>query len=248
MTLSVVTIVYNDVKNIEKTINSVLSQTYQKIEYIIIDGASNDGTTDIIKKYDKKIDFWSSEPDNGLYEAMNKGLKKVSGDFVCFLNSGDLFFDNKTVEKIFSSVKKAKDIDIFYGDTVIIDNNENIKGKRRHRPPEKLTKKSFKQGMLVSHQAFIPAMKICPFYDLKYKYSSDYDWCIKILNKADKIHNTKKNIIKYLDGGLTKNKFVQSLFERFKIMCKNYGFLSALWINIRNSIKLFFFALKNRWI
>ncbi len=247
MILTVITVVYNDVNHIEKTMNSVFSQTYKDIEYIIIDGASKDGTVDLIKKYEDKIDFWKSEPDTGLYDAMNKGLKKATGDYVCFLNSGDLFFDENTVKDIFLS-SNDKNVDVFYGDTVIVDEQGKIKGKRRHRPPEKLTWKSFKNGMLVSHQAFIPSLKLVSQYDLSFRYSADYDWCLKILKKSSSIINVNKLIIRYLDGGLTKKSFIKSLRERFKIMTKNYGFFTTVWIHIRNAFKMSIFAAKNKWI
>ncbi|MBN2891660.1 MAG: glycosyltransferase [Bacteroidales bacterium] len=246
MKLSVVTIVFNDVIHIEKTINSVLSQTYDKIEYIIIDGASNDGTVDIIKKYDDKLDFWNSEPDKGLYDAMNKGLQKTSGDYICFLNSGDLFFDETTVEKMFASAEN-KQVDIFYGETVIIDEQGEIKGKRRLSAPEKLDWKSFKNGMLVSHQAFIPARKLAPNYNLKYKFSSDFDWCVRIMKNAENIQNTNQTIIRYLDGGLTKKRLIKSLRERFRIMSKYYGFLTTSFIHVRNGLKFSWFVLRKKW-
>lgn len=246
MTLSVITVVYNDAQNIEKTINSVLSQTYKKIEYIIIDGASKDGTPEIIEKYKDKISQFVSEPDKGLYDAMNKGLKIATGDYVCFLNSGDLFYENTTVENIFASAD-GQDVDIFYGDTVVTDTNGKIKGLRRHRPPQELNWKSFKDGMLVSHQAFIPKLSLTVPYDLKFRFSADFDWCIKVMKKAKIIHNTKLIIIRYMDDGLTKKNMFKSLKERFKIMQKNYGLLTALWVNFRNSFRLLLFRIKHKW-
>jgi glycosyltransferase involved in cell wall biosynthesis len=246
MKLSVITIVYNDEKYIEKTIKSVFSQTYQDIEYIIIDGASNDGTVELIKKYDDKIDFWSSEPDKGLYDAMNKGIDKATGDYLIFLNSGDLFYDETTVEKIFLSAENQQ-VDVFYGETVIIDEIGEIKGKRRLSAPEKLDWKSFKNGMLVSHQAFFPARRLVPKYNLNYKLSSDFDWCIRIMKQSKVIQNTNETLIRYLDGGLTKNRLIKSLLERFRIMTKYYGFLTTTFIHIRNGIKFSFFVLTKKW-
>jgi glycosyltransferase involved in cell wall biosynthesis len=246
MKLSVVTIVYNDIVHIENTIRSVLSQTYSDIEYIIIDGGSTDGTVEIIKKYSEQISFWSSERDNGLYDAMNKGLDRVTGDYVCFLNSGDLFYEPTTIAKIFGSTEE-KDIDVFYGDTVIIDEQGRIKGKRRLPIPEKLTWKSFRNGMLVSHQAFIASMKIVPKYDLRYSLSSDFDWTIRILKRAKKTYNVHFTIIKFLDGGLTKKRLIRSLYERYKIMIKYYGFFTTQWIYIRNGVRFLVFVVRNRW-
>lgn len=246
MKLSVITVVFNDVKYIEKTILSVVTQTYKKIEYIVIDGNSTDGTVDIIKKYSQKITYWHSEPDSGLYDAMNKSMEHITGDYVVFLNSGDTFYDINTVNNVFLS-DNFGNTDVFYGDTLVIDQKGQIKGKRRHRPPEKLTWRSFKTGMLVSHQAFIPAVRLIEPYDLSYKLSSDFDWCIKIMKKSKKNTNTNLIIAKYLDGGISKQNMVKSLNERFKIMAKNYGLMTTVFVYIRNSIKWTFFAIKHRW-
>ncbi len=246
MKLSVVTVVFNDVNHIEKTINSVLSQNYKDIEYVVIDGNSTDGTKEIIEKYKDKIDVFVSEPDKGLYDAMNKGLRLATGDYVCFMNSGDLFDEENTVEKIFASAN-GDDVDIFYGDAVVVDENYRPKGLRRHRPPKKLSWKSFKDGMLVSHQAFIPKLSLAEPYDLTYRYSADFDWCIKLMKKAKIIRNTQIVIVQSLDDGLTKKRMFASLKERFKIMRKNYGLASALWVNFRNSFRLMFFRLKHKW-
>ena len=246
MKLSVITVVYNDIQNIEKTIKSVLEQTYKNIEYIIVDGASTDGTTDVIKKYSNKISKFISEADNGLYDAMNKGIDMLSGDYVCFLNSGDRFFDENTVENIFNTCQNQQ-IDVYYGETLIVDEKGDIKGYRRLRAPENLSKKDFKHGMLVSHQAFIPSTKLIEKYDRRYKFSADYDWTIKILNKAKNTCFVKKPLILFLDGGLTKKRLKESLRERFRIMKKNYGLIWTLWLHLVNGIKLLFFYLKNRW-
>ncbi len=247
MKLSVVTVVYNDFKHIENTIKSVLEQTYENIEYVIIDGGSNDGTVGVIEKYADNIDYWISEPDKGLYDAMNKAMKIVTGDYLLFLNSGDFFYNDSIVENIFRSANNNTP-DIFYGDTVVIDESGNEKGKRRHRPPKELNWKSFKNGMLVSHQAFIPAVKLVEEYDMKYRYSADFDRCIKIMKKSNLIVNTNEIIVKYLDGGLTKKRFFKSLKERFKIMTKNYGLFTTIFIHIRNAFKMIFFAIKHKWI
>ncbi len=246
MILSVITVVRNDKTHIENTIKSVLGQTYPEIEYVVIDGNSSDGTTEIIKQYQDKISCFISEPDAGLYDAMNKGLENATGDFVCFLNSGDLFFDFHTVEHLFNGADKKTDV--IYGDTVIVDEMGNVKGKRRHRPPEMLTWKSFKNGMLVSHQAFIPSLQITPKYDLRYKLTSDFDWCIRILKQASSIHNTKITLIKYLDGGMSKKNMLNSLIERFQIMRKNYGLPTTLFIHVRNAVKMAGFKLKHGWV
>lgn len=224
---SIITVCFNAEKEIEKSILSVISQTYTAIEYIIIDGNSSDKTIDIINKYKANIHTVISEPDNGLYDAMNKGIKHATGDYLCFLNAGDTFFEKNTLRNI---IKKCDGDfpDIIYGNTALVDSNGHFIRMRRLTPPLKLTWKSFKQGMLVCHQAFIPRRSIVPNYNLTYKYSSDFDWCIRILKKTTKSYNTKLILINYLNEGMTTRNHKASLKERYKIMVKHYGKCTTL--------------------
>ena len=116
MKVSVITVNYNDKEGLEKTIQGVVSQTFADFEFIIIDGGSTDGGFDILKKYDSQISCWVSEPDKGIYNAMNKGIHKANGDYCIFMNSGDVFVDSKTMESVFS---KAKGEDIICGNTLM---------------------------------------------------------------------------------------------------------------------------------
>ncbi len=124
--ISIITVVYNGEAFLEQTIQSVINQTYENIEYIIIDGGSTDKTVDIIKKYENKIDYWISEKDDGIYDAMNKGIDRASGDFVNFMNGGDTFYDKSVLENIFKDIKGCSDKAIFgkaitaYNDRVFV--------------------------------------------------------------------------------------------------------------------------------
>ncbi len=240
--ITIITVVLNDEKHIEQTILSVLNQTFTDYEYWVIDGQSTDGTLDIVRKYSDRLRF-VSEKDRGLYDAMNKGLNLATGEYVLFLNSGDRLYDSHVLEKIFN----LPPADVYYGDVSIVDEQGNVKGLRRLRPPENLTWKSFAKGMLVAHQAFIPRRELCPPYDLKYRFSADYDWTIKILRKAKVVINTGLIIVEYLDGGLTKKNLLKSLRERFRIMSKNYGFLPTVLRHIGFAFRLAYFYVKNRW-
>ncbi|MEO6851124.1 MAG: glycosyltransferase family 2 protein, partial [Mucilaginibacter sp.] len=162
--LSVITVVYNNVTDIERTMLSVLNQTYPGIEYIIVDGLSTDGTLQVIDKYADRIKL-VSEKDKGIYDAMNKGLSLATGDYVLFMNSGDEIFSADTVAKVFAT---ADDADIYYGETEMINAQRQSLGQRRHKAPESFTWKSFKYGMSVSHQAIYIKRALTAPYDSRY--------------------------------------------------------------------------------
>ncbi|HET6224937.1 MAG TPA: glycosyltransferase family 2 protein [Bacteroidia bacterium] len=223
--ITIITVVFNAQALIEQTIQSVLQQTYPFIEYIIIDGASTDGTLQLIDRYKAQLAFISSEKDQGLYDAMNKGLKKATGEYVLFLNAGDVLNDADVLQAIFTDGTPA---DVYYGNTKIIDAAGSVLGERRLTPPEKLTWRSLKFGMCVSHQSFIPKRTLVEPYDLRYKLSSDIDWVIRVLKKANTIVNTHITISKFLEGGVSSKRRKKALIERFKIMVTHYGLLSTL--------------------
>lgn len=241
--LTVITIVYNNVRDIERTINSVLNQTYPKIEYIIIDGKSTDGTLAIIEKYRSKVSKIVSEPDKGIYDAMNKGLALATGDYVLFMNSGDEIFDEHTVQDIFDSAPGA---DIYYGETEMYNDAWQSLGRRRHEAPEQFDWKSFKYGMSISHQAIYIKRSIITPYDLSYKYSSDIDWIIKAAKKASSIVNIHRYVAKYLVGGMSKKKHRESLKERFDIFTKYYGLIPNIINHIIIAVNLAFYFVKHQ--
>lgn len=242
--LSAITVVYNNARDIERTILSVIHQTYKNIEYIIIDGASTDGTTNIIDKYRQQIAVFISEPDKGIYDAMNKGIKHATGDYLLFMNSGDEIFATDTVEKVFAS---AGDADIYYGETIMINDNLEVLGERRHKTPEHFTWKSFKYGMSISHQAIYVKRSLAGFYDTdRYQLSADIDWILRIAKKAKKIVNTRMYVAKYLIGGMSKKRHLQSLKERYRIFKEYYGFLPNLFNHLIIVLRLAFYRLKHK--
>ncbi len=237
--LSIITVTYNAATTIERTLKSVLEQTYTNIEHIIIDGKSSDGTLKLVQKYDNSKMRWISEDDKGLYHAMNKGIKKANGNYLCFLNAGDTFFTKESVAILMRSSEDSPDI--IYGETAIVDNNGKFLHMRRLKAPVKLNWKSFKQGMVVCHQAFIVKRELAELYDLSYKFSSDFEWCIRIMKKSNHIHNTDTILIKYLNEGMTTTNRKASLIERYKIMNRYYGYIPTfvhhIWFVIRALIK-----------
>lgn len=235
---SVITVCYNAGKTIGSTVTSVKGQSFSGFEYIIVDGASKDATIDIIRNSRIHVDKLISEPDSGIYDAMNKGIAAATGEYLIFLNAGDGFYSDDTLEIIANMIGENRP-DVIYGDTAIVDGNGSFKSMRRLRPPRKLTANSFRLGMTVCHQAFIAKRDIAPLYDLSYRFSSDFDWCLYILESASWCYNTDTILINYLDEGVTTRNHKASLAERFNIMHRHYGLGSTaifhIWFIIRGA-------------
>jgi glycosyltransferase involved in cell wall biosynthesis len=242
-TLSVITIVYNNVRDIERTILSVTGQTYPNIEYIVVDGLSTDGTLDVIAKYKDSIAKLISERDDGIYDAMNKGLAAATGDYVIYMNSGDEFYDNDTIAKVFAT---APDADIYYGETEMLNNELQSLGQRRHKAPENFTWRSFNYGMSVSHQAIYIRRALAEPYNRQYQLSADIDWIIRAAKKAKKIVKVDGYVAKYLVGGMSKTKHRQSLQERFYIMKRHYGLVPTLFNHLVIAFNLGWHRLWNK--
>ena len=255
---SIITCTWNAAEVVERTLESVLSQSWAQIEHVIIDGASKDNTLQLVEAYRKRNAEEEtehdivvvSEPDRGLYDAMNKGLKYANGDYVVFLNAGDVFPNENTLENISNDVNERSDgklPGVLYGDTNIVDNEGTLLHPRRLAPPENLTWRSFKHGMLVCHQAFYARTDIAKAepYNLRYRFSADYDWCIRIMRTAARRKLPMKNagiiVADYLDGGMTTQNHRRSLMERFRVMAHHYGIITAaamhLWFVARAVVK-----------
>ena len=238
---TIVTVTYNAKQTLLRTLKSVQEQTYPHIEHIIVDGASTDGTVELIKEHKTQQTKWISEKDNRIYDAMNKATAMAKGRYICYLNAGDAFYDKKIVEEIVAKAQQFHFPDILYGETVVVDNKGKFLHNRRLKAPESLNWKSFKQGMLVCHQAFIIERSIFEPYDLTYQFSSDVDWCIRLMKKSKSIVNTHLVMIKYLNEGVTTRNHNASLKERYHIMTKHYGAISTLlhhaWFVMRAILK-----------
>jgi len=241
--LSIITVVYNNARDIECTIQSIVNQTYTNIEYIVIDGKSTDGTLQIIEGYKDRIAQLLSEKDKGIYDAMNKGLQLATGDYVIFMNSGDEFFEPTTVEKVFDT---TPDADIYYGETEMVNDARESLGRRRHKIPEKFTWRSFKYGMSVSHQAIYIRRSLTGLYDSRYQLSADIDWILSAAKKAKKIVKVEGYVAKYLVGGMSKARHRQSLKERFDIMKRHYGLIPTVFNHFIIAANLGWYWLKNK--
>ena len=234
MKLSIITITYNAEQFLERTIQSILAQTDQNFEYIIIDGKSKDGTLRIAEKYKSRVNKLISEPDKGLYDAMNKGLKNALGDFVWFMNAGDEINDSQAVEKIYKAISDKTDV--LYGDTFFVDDVGNIQGLRSvitpHRLPKDLKWQDMKLGMLVCHQAFIARKSIAPLY-MENNLSADVDWEIECLKRAREVKYLNFVVAKYLTGGISNKQLKRSLLDRYEVLKKHFGLIGAFSAHIQ---------------
>ncbi len=245
--VSIITVVYNSEQYIENTVKSVISQKYDNIEYIVIDGASKDNTLNILNSYKQNISTLVSEQDNGLYDAMNKAIKLATGDYLWFINSGDEIFSNDVLCKIFDGIDEKSQLpDIIYGETEIINQSRESVGMRRHSAPDKLTWKSLKFGMKVCHQSVIVKKSLASSYKTKYRYSSDFEWLIRALRQSENIYNSHLTLSKFMEGGISSQSLIPSLKERFSIMKQYYGLFSTSFIHLYLAIKLLFYYIKNK--
>jgi glycosyltransferase involved in cell wall biosynthesis len=248
MKISIITVTYNAASVLKRTLDSVKAQSWQQIEHLIIDGASKDETVSMAETYKAQCPYEVvilSEPDKGLYDAMNKGLRLATGDYLVFLNAGDTLHAADTLETIVRSAQPLPGV--LYGDTAITDEQGNFLHLRRLRPPKKLSWKSFRQGMLVCHQAFYALTDIAKDlpYDPRYRYSADVDWCIRVMKEAQKrqlpLVNTQAILADYQEEGQTTIHHRDSLKERFDVMRRHYGLFSTVimhvWFVFRQLIK-----------
>lgn len=213
--ISIITVVFNDKISLEKTIKSVNTQTYQKIEYIVIDGASTDGTVDIIKKYEDDFFYWCSEADHGIYDAMNKGLDKCTGDYILFLNAGDIFPNTNTLQSVVEEIEKNNFPDFIYGDAFETDLN----GNKFLRPARMSSHK--KVGMFTHHQSMYYKREIIEklnlSYDILFKIAADYKFTCQFLGIVESELYISKPLSVFLQGGLSQVQWADSIKEQIMV-------------------------------
>lgn len=239
---SIITVTYNAASVITPTLQSIAAQRYRNIEFLLIDGGSTDNTVEVARNSGVEIATLISERDKGLYDAMNKGIARATGDYLCFLNAGDSFHSPDVLQQMVDAIADKQELpDILYGETAEVDEERRFVRMRRLQAPEKLNWRSFRHGMLVCHQAFFAKRTIAPMYDLNYRLSADVDWCIRVMKVSKDIVNTHIIIVDYLQNGLSLQHHRASLIERFKIMAKHYGVIQTtlrhMWFVIRAVIK-----------
>jgi glycosyltransferase involved in cell wall biosynthesis len=244
--VSIITVTYNAVNFIEETIQSVLSQDYEYLEFLVIDGGSNDGTKEIIKRYENRINIFISEPDHGIYDAMNKGVAMVSGDWICFMNAGDRFYSKNTITEVAPFF--ASGAEILVGDLEIRYPNFN-KLVRAGRP------KNLWRGMQFSHQAmFIDSNyhKNNP-YDLRYSIAADLCFCWNaFINRCNFVH-LDQCVASVITGGVSEANRSETILQSGRIICNGkfkplvigYYIIKLLYVWFSNFLKM---ALPKKWV
>lgn len=214
--ITVVTVVYNDAANLENTIKSVVFQDYGNVEYIIIDGGSTDGTLDILKKYEHAIDYWVSEPDDGIYDAMNKGIDLATGQWINFMNSGDEFAYLDVISGIDFSL--FSEVSLIYGDK--IQNGSIVRA---------LPLTNIKLGIIhACHQSMFFRINIEPYRSLRYNCSypiyADYDFVAKYYNKSLDFKYVDRPIAVFKGGGVSSFITRQKRKDKLLAVIENFGY------------------------
>ena len=211
--ISIITVSFNSQSTIKHTIQSVASQDYQNKEYILIDGASTDWTLDIISFLKDKINYFVSEKDNGIYDAMNKGIKASSGDIIGILNSDDFYSNDQVLSKV-TNIFKETDCDCLYGDLVYVDKGD-ARNIVRYWKSGKFSKKKLRMGWMLPHPTFFVKKEIYEkygLYNLKLKTAADYEMILRLLhNDSIKVEYLPEILIKMRIGGESNSSFINRL-------------------------------------
>ena len=218
--ISIITVTLNAVNFLERTIESIISQTYKNIEYIIIDGGSTDNTLNIIKKHEKIIDYWKSEPDKGIYDAMNKGILSAMGEWVYLINSDDYLIDNNVIADVVSYINQFPNVDLFYGNAIKNYSKPNFKVLFSLD----LTENNLRKGRQPQHQAFVrrDAFLRIGLFDTSYKSSSDFDFYCRIFKNDVICQHIKRVFAVTYPYGFSSNKEL-SMKETSIVIKKHFG-------------------------
>lgn len=244
--VSVITVVWNAARELELTLENLarLDRSAAELEVVVIDGASTDRTPAVIERFRDLVSYAVSEPDRGLYDAMNKGIRAATGDYLWFVNAGDRVYRPDTLTRIFGHTHTPA-ADIYYGETMVTDPDGRELGLRKKPLPRNggLTWRSLRRGMVVCHQSFIVRRTLAPLYDTEhYRLAADIDWVIACLERARSIVDTGLILSCFTTGGISTRRRKASLRERWTIMRRHYGLFPTLWAHGR----FLFDALRDR--
>jgi len=222
--ISLITVCYNSAATIERTIQSVANQSYSEVEYIIVDGASSDATVEIINSYDEVISQWISEPDKGIYDAMNKGIALAKGEVIGFLNADDIFADNTV---LFSVAKEFEDekLEAVFGDIEFVKNGKVLrKYSSRHFHP-----RNFADGLMPAHPSFYARKSLynqCGNFRTDFKIAADFDLLLRMLKVYPaNFKYLPLTFVKMAPGGVSNQSFKSRILLNKEIMqsCKEHG-------------------------
>ena len=245
--ITVITVVYNAVNKIEETILSVINQDYENLEYIIIDGGSNDGTVEIIKKYTDKIAFWSSSKDSGIYNAMNKGIQKSTGNYINFMNAGDRYVDENVISAIFKNEDNIY-FDVLYGNSILEKSN-----KTQIKQPVIKSVSELWKGPVFRHGAMFTKLKIHKKFPFKvedrYKICADFDFIYSIYLNGFIMKHVNIEFIVFEEDGISNNAIKNLQYNRMILLSYKHSFyqnIVSLFRTIIYSIYIVFLNFKNR--
>lgn len=246
--LTVITVCFNDLEGVRASVDSVVAQNeFRRLEHIVVDGGSGDGTPSYLSSISRPNFSFISEKDDGLYFAMNKGIGMAKGGYLQFLNAGDVYVNDDVLGKTID-VLEATSSDFVYGETIDVDENGGVLGEKRLSVgARKVDWTLFKTGMRICHQAMFVKTEIVGQYDTKFQLSSDFNWAIHCLKKAKKIVPLNFPVIYFEKGGLTQKRRFRSLMERFQIMAHHFGFVPTFFRHLYFPVRAFLFYLKNGW-
>lgn len=245
--ISLITINYNNLRGLKATVDSVVNSDgfpfLENIEWIVVDGNSNDGSAEWLRENAHHFQKLIIEKDKGIYDAMNKGIQHATGDYLWFLNSGDRLEGPQVLKSIIQEMNSFP-ADVYFGDTYFVDtegNNLGLISEKKPQPfPAKLGPNSFRFGMNICHQSFIVKKDWAPLYNTEYKLAADVDWVIEILKKKPTSHRFSVVVSKFEVGGSSYEHTKKAWKERYTILSKHYGslsnFLAHIWIFCRRII------------
>ncbi len=233
MKVSIITVCYNSEKTIEDTLKSVQSQTYPNIEYIVIDGLSTDNTNDIVAKYKHIVKKHISEKDDGLYDAMNKGIKLATGDVVGILNSDDVFASPSSVEELMSGFISA-DIDAVYSDLVYVA-EQNLNKITRLYSSKVFNKSRIKLGIMLPHPTFYAKLEVynkLGLYKTDYRVAADFELIARFFASGIKTYRVPKITVKMREGGVSSSGLAWRVHQNFEIVraCRENGIKTNIFL------------------
>ena len=249
MKVSIITVCYNSEKTIEDTLKSIQTQTHSDIEYIVIDGLSNDTTNNIIEKYNDIVSTHISEKDNGLYDAMNKGITLATGDIVGVLNSDDVFSDDNVIGKIVEGFN-SKDVDAVYSDLIYVSENDLNKPTRLYSS-KIFSKRLIKFGLMLPHPTFY-ARKACydkyGLYKIDYRVAADFELLTRFIGEGIRVKRLPFISVKMREGGVSSSGLLWRIHQNFEIVraCKENGiYTNILFVMLKLPYKIL--TLLTRW-